>query len=312
MKTILITGGAGFIGSNFIHKLNKKDSIHILLKKKSNLWRIKEHISKLHIHNIDLNKKESLEKTIKEIKPSYVYHFSSHGVYYNQKNISKIINTNILGTVNLLNSIEKFSDIKQFINIGSVFEYGPGNKKINEDDCVNPITPYDIAKTSQTLFSQYFARRGIPSITLRIFTPYGKYDDSKRLISQIMLSALKQKSLSISSPNSKRDFIFIDDVVSALTKIMRIKPISNEIINIGSGKSYSVIDIINKAKKITNSDLIIKYNLANENNSEQFKKEGYADISKAKKILNWSPSYSIEDGLKKTFKWYNNNLELYK
>ena len=146
-QPILITGAAGFIGSNLLRKLIKKNyHVHVLLSKNSNLWRIKQLKKNSSFHFVDLEKEIEIEKIIKKIKPKTIFHLAAHGAYSYQKNKIKIKKVNFDATVSLIENCKIFGFTK-FINIGSSSEYGFRNKKWTEKDMVSPNSDYAVYKS---------------------------------------------------------------------------------------------------------------------------------------------------------------------
>ena len=146
---------------------------------------------------------------------------------------------------------------------------------------------------------------------MRIFTPYGKFESKGRLISDIMTSIIKKRSLHLSSKNAFRDFVFIDDVNDALKKSANKPKIENEIFNIGGGKAISIKNIVELSLKITGSKSKIIWNTNKPRLLDKFQKAVYADLSKTEKLLQWKPITTLENGLEKSFTWYKKNIKLY-
>jgi len=312
-KKILITGATGFVGANLLRQLiDGKNDIHIIIRSTSNLWRINDIIDKVNTHVCDLTNRESVEELLLKIKPQIIFHLAVYGGYQFQKESLKIINTNFIGIVNLLDAcIETGFDC--FINTGSSSEYGIKNKPMSENDLLEPINEYGIAKAAATLYCQVIGRReNLPIFTLRLFSPYGYYEESTRLIPYLIISCLRNKELIIFNPDAVRDFVFIEDVIKSYFIIVekRENLLPGDIFNIGSGKQYTVEEILKIIKKLTN---IQKRLLLKETKNEELNipKIWKANIEKSKKYLNWTPKYFIENGLKKTIKWFRDNLYLY-
>jgi nucleoside-diphosphate-sugar epimerase len=309
---ILITGATGFLGANLLKFLyNDNKNISILMNKNSNLWRINDIIKQIDVNHVNIKNKNKVYEKIKEIKPDYVYHLATYGVHPSQNNLDEIIKTNILGTSNILHALEKYG-IKRLVNVGSGFEYGKGKNNIKETDCLNPLTLYGITKVTQSLLVKYFSElKNIPSVTLRPFTPYGRMESKGRLISDIMISIIKNKPLNLSSMYTYRDFIFIDDVLNALKKAANVPKIEGEIFNIGSGKATSIKKIVDTSMKLVKNKPEIKWNSNKPRSMDKFQSISFSDLKKSEKLLKWKPSISLEKGLENSYFWYKKNFNLY-
>jgi nucleoside-diphosphate-sugar epimerase len=314
MSTILVTGGTGFVGSNLVRKLSlSKNKIHLLTRNSSNFWRIDDVKEKLDIHKVDIFDKKKLEIVIKKINPKIVFHLAAYGIKRSENDISKTLDTNIIGTHNLF-SILSNQRVKRIVNVGSVFEYGQklNNNGFLETDCLHPLTFYGITKAAQTNIANHFFKfRSLPVTTLRLFTPYGMFEEKGRLITDIMFAIIKNKKLKISSPKSVRDFVFIDDVIEALIKASKTPNINGKVFNIGFGESNSVENIVKISQNFSNYKIKTMIINNQKQDYDLLGGKGYADITKAKKILNWKPKYSLEEGLQKTYDWYQKNIPLY-
>lgn len=316
-KKILVTGSTGFVGANLLHCLIDSDNeIHIILRETSNIWRIKDIINKNNVkkHYCDLNNREKIKKIVSNMKPEIIFNLSVYGGYPFQKDSMKIINTNFIGTVNLLDACTD-TGFDCFINTGSSSEYGLKSKPMSEDDLLEPINEYGITKAATTLYCQAIGRReNLPIFTLRLFSPYGYYEGPTRLIPYLIISCLRNKELKIFNPDAVRDFIFIEDIIKAYFIVVekRDNLLSGDIFNIGSGKQNIVKETFKIIKKLTKYTKEPQWQKI-ENNDREIKslKVWIANISKSKKLLNWRPEYSIENGLEETIRWYRDHLYLY-
>lgn len=310
-KTVLITGATGFVGSCLTRRLVSVDcDLHIIKREQSNIWRIKNIFNRVVVHNVDLIDSNSLEKLVKNIKPEIIFHTATYGVYPFQKDANKIIQTNMMGTINLVNACSKVG-FSIFINTGSSSEYGVKPKPMNETDLLEPNNNYGVAKVSTTLFCQAKARsEKLPIVTLRLFSPYGYYEEATRLVPSVIISCLTGKNPKVSSPEPVRDFVFIEDVLDAYIKVANIPNIGGEIFNIGYGQQHSVGEVVNKIIELAEEKVSPEWSSTTKRTNEPTIWQ--ADISKAKDILKWEPRYNLEEGLNKIVKWLKENLSLYK
>jgi nucleoside-diphosphate-sugar epimerase len=309
---VLITGATGFIGANLAHFfVNEKTDVHILLRESSNTWRINSILSRLNKQYCDLTDREKTKRVISEIRPNIVLHLAMYGGYSFQNDSLKMININYIGTINLLDAcIEEGLDC--FINTGSSSEYGIKEKPMKESDLLEPINIYGASKSAATLYCQALAKKyNLPVYTLRLFSPYGYYEESTRLIPYLIVSMLKNQKIKISSPYAVRDFIFIEDVIDAFIKIIDKKDQvpAGTILNVGSGFDTKVIEVFEILKEIVGyqRDFAIEGFPRESDNLQVWR----ANTEKIQKILRWRPKYNLENGLIKTVKWFRENIYLY-
>lgn len=311
-KKILITGGTGFIGSNFVYKfLDLGHDVHLIVRPESNFWRIKPVEKKVKLHFIDLFNQQEVEKLIIKLKPQIILHFAAYGAYQSkQQDIKLTIDTNLLATVNLVNALKKIK-FDCFINTGSNSEYGIKNKPMKENDILEPDNLYGITKAAGMMYCQLVARKfNLPILALRPFAVYGYFEDKDRLIPTIIKACLTKMELNLTNPNFVRDFIFIEDLIDAYLKaIKNIKKIKGEIFNLGTGKQTKIAQVVDLVKEFTHSSIEPHYGEVIPAQTEP--KTWAADISKIRDLLNWQPKYDLGVGLRKDIEWFKKNLFLY-
>ena len=182
---------------------------------------------------------------------------------------------------------------------------------MNENDETIPTTPYGISKLTQTKFAKFYSENmNLPIVTLRLFSVFGPFEEPGRLIFDIMTSIIKGKTIELSSPFPRRDFVYVSDVIEAIETITTAKNIVGDIFNIGSGVMHSVEDVVNIALEIAKSDNRISWEIKQKRVFDDMT-PWVSDTEKTKKILKWEPKYSFTDGLVLTHKWYLNNQQIW-
>ncbi len=310
-QAVLITGGAGFIGSNLTFRLLRKNfEVHLLCKKETNLWRLNHVLKKIKIHSTSLSDKNTLVQLLKKINPAAIFHLAAYGVNSTQNDVDKMIDVNIQSTYNLLFAAKDIN-YKVFVNAGSSSEYGFKENPMKETDFLEPNGFYSVTKASATYLCQVFAKLyNKPIVCVRLFSVYGPYEEKNRLIPTITENLFTGKSIKITEKNVRHDFIYIEDVVNALMKMIKKgSRLSGEVLNIGSGKEYTNLEVVRELLKVTRLKVKIENGEFKERNWDH--EHWVADNSLAKKLLSWTPKFPLEAGLLKTYKWFVKNYPDY-
>lgn len=317
---ILVTGGAGFIGSNLINELLKNeanvvvsiDNINSYYDQKlkyKNLERNKN--DRFTNYFVDITNKIEVNKIFNEWNFTEVYHLAAQaGVRYSIDNPCQVINTNIIGFQNIIENVISHH-ISKFVYASSSSVYGDMNDDIinNESNpCNNQKSPYAVTKKTNELFAQMYSSiyPDIQMSGLRFFTVYGPYMRPDLAIGKFSKAILNDDPITIYGDGTKeRDFTYIDDIVRIMITIMNSKRKWNhEIFNIGYGNSISVNEMV---------DIIINYINPNYNkvtytgNAEGDVNKTLAVNDKIKEWFNESPKIEIHQGIKKYIDWFKND-----
>jgi UDP-glucose 4-epimerase len=291
----IVTGGAGFIGSNLVDKLVDKGHKVVVLdnfvsgKKKNLAHHNKKNVK---IINLDISK----TKIVKYFKNAdYVFHLAGLAeIIPSIKNPKKYFINNVLGTLNVLEASKK-SNIKKFIYAASSSCYGDPKKfPTSETEKIQTKHPYALTKfLGEELVIKYASMYNMPNISFRFFNVYGPRLNSSGQYGAVIGKFLKKKKNKrpltvVGNGKQTRDFIHVDDLTNAFLKIIRSK-LANKIYNLGSGKETS----INKIAELFSGNKIYISKRSGE------PKRSLANINKLKKDINWKPEISIENGIKK-------------
>ena len=318
MKTIIITGGLGFIGSNLVNILSKKKYFIINIDKityASNLNNISDNIKNYKFYKQDINNKNFIKKILEKYNPSLIFNVAAEThVDRSIDSPRQFMDSNVYGVFNLLETIKKYKKKIKFIHVSTDEVYGDikKNKKSIESDSYNPSSPYAASKASgDLLIKSYIRTYKIPAIITNCCNNYGPNQYPEKLIPTIIYKIINQKPIPIyGNGKNIREWIYVEDHCNALIKISE-KGILGENYNIGSGIELNNIEI---TKKIISSFKEIDINLANKAKFIFVKDRPGHDLryslnsSKIKNNLKWDCKYKFDEGIKKTILWYVNKF----
>lgn len=306
---VLVTGATGFVGACLVRRLvSVGDDVHIFTRKQSNMWRISGIVTEITNHEVDLCDTDTVDKVVKEIRPNIIYHLATYGGFAFQQDTQNIMQSNLMGTINLLQACETVG-FDCFVNTGSSSEYGFKQEAMKESDFTAPIGDYGVSKVATTLFCQSEAvRKSLPIVTARLFSPYGNWDDPKRLIPYVIKSLLRGESPKLTTPDSVRDYIFIDDVLDFYQLIANKPAFGGHIFNVGSGVQNSIGEVVTIVTKIIGNGIEPIWGAIERKRPES--SLWVADITKSNRA-GLTIQSDIEKGLRKTILWMKENLALY-
>jgi len=309
---IVVTGGAGFIGSHLCEKLISLGSKIICIDDFDNFYNpaIKENnISEVtgsnhfKLYRSDITNPTQMEKIFSENSIDMVIHLAARaGVRPSIQNPLLYERVNILGTMNLLECCKKYN-VTKFIFASSSSVYG-GNKKLpfsEEDNVDHPISPYAATKKAGELICYtYYDLYKISIYCLRFFTVYGPRQRPEMAIHKFTRQILKGEDIEIyGDGSSSRDYTYIDDVISGI--LSSLEQIGGfEVINLGNSNTVKLIDLIRLIEITTGEKGNLKFTKSQP--GDVF--ITYADIRKARKMLKYLPKTNIKEGLVKFVNWY--------
>lgn len=301
----LVTGCAGFIGSNLVDYLLEKDFEVIGIDNFTNYYS-----RNLKESNITDAKDQSnftfLEKDLLEMnkfpkKIDYVFHLAAQaGVRASWGEKFHIYTKNNIEATQRLLEFYKDVEIKKFVYSSSSSVYGDVQLPMNEKSILKPVSPYGVSKLAgEHLSYLYWKNYGVPTVSLRYFTVYGPRQRPDMAINKFTQAIINNNEISIyGNGEQTRDFTYVEDVLKANMKAAE-NYCTGEIYNIGGGNTISIIDLIKILEGIINKKATIKKRESEKGDV----KDTLADVEKAQKDLKWTPKVRIENGLSKYVKW---------
>lgn len=326
MKKILVTGGAGYIGSFMVRELQSKGFEPVILDNLSQGH--KESVKDFRVEVIDLvTQKDKLDEFLASEKFDGIIHMASFiqmGESYSDP--QKYYINNIIGFINLLGAMVKNS-VGKIILSSSAGVYGnPVKVPIEEDDSKNPLNPYGETKyIMERMLEDYDAAYGIKFIALRYFNAAGAaidgtigedHPEESHLIPNIIKKALKGEEIEIfgndyETPDGTniRDYIHVLDLTEAHSVAMQklLDGAESNFYNAGIGKGYSNKEVIDAVKNVTGMDLKIKYVPRRAGDADVL----YASIDKIKKDFSWAPKYGLKEIIESAYSWHKFHPEGY-
>lgn len=317
-KKILILGISSFAGSAFANYISKNKNYNIYgtynSKKLSDSFFLDKKYKNLKFIRCDLSDSSGkLQKIIEKLRPNFILDFASICmVNESWKFPEYYFNVNVNSKIFLINNLEKYKFLEKYIYLGTPEIFGSTKKKINEYcQTYNPSTPYAVSKlTTELMLRSKSKLLNNKLIITRFSNFYGCGQPLYRLIPKVIMSIKQKKKFPLNGDgSSKRDFIFQDDFCKALHLVMR-KGKSKNIYHFSTNKFVKIIDII----KIICSEYNYDINkLVKKIPERQGKDQNYFLSDRTtRKMLKWTPKITLNEGIKKTVKYYEKNYKLMK
>jgi len=306
-KLILVTGGAGFIGSEFVRQAVKRGYQVCVVDKLTyagDLERLREIQDKISFYQSDITNQEFLEHIFKTEKPKAVVHWAAEShVDRSLLNASPFLDTNIKGTQVLLDLARRYP-VSKFINISTDEVYGELGPEghFTEDSPLQPNSPYSVSKAAADMLGRaYFRSHGVPVITVRPSNNYGPWQYPEKLIPVIILKALHEEKIPVyGTGENVREWLYVADCARAVLTVLE-KGEPGEIYNIGSGEERKNIEVVKAILDILGKPYSL-IEFVKDRPGHDFRYS--MDFGKIRKELGWEPEMGFSRGLEKTVRWY--------
>jgi dolichol-phosphate mannosyltransferase len=227
--------------------------VHLLLRPAHEPWRLTEIADSAQIFVADLQNEDAVSRIVATVKPEWVFHLAAYGAYPNQAGIRQMVATNVLGSAALLEASIR-AGVQTFIQTGSSSEYGYKDHAAVEEERLEPNSHYAITKATATHYCQFTAKtRDFNAVSVRLYSIYGPYESPGRLIPTLIMHGLRGIFPPLVSPRIVRDFVYVDDAVSAMLQIAASPSIPRgSVYNICSGIQTSLEEVVEIARKLMN------------------------------------------------------------
>jgi nucleoside-diphosphate-sugar epimerase len=251
----------------------------------------------------------ALTAVVGGIRPEWIFHLAVHGAYANQTDLRQMVQTNILGTINLVEACLK-TEFEAFVNTGSSSEYGLKDHAPSEREWLEPNSHYAVTKASATLFCRHTAQaKGARIPTLRLYSAYGPYEEPTRLIPRIVMKGLRGEYPPLANPDVARDFVFADDVTDAfLLAAARPHQEPGAVYNVGTGVQTSLREVVQTAQRAMK--IAAEPAWGSMPNRQWDTNVWVSDSRRIRTELGWQPLYTFEQGLRQTVHWFLENPAL--
>ena len=313
-KNILITGAAGFKGSHLVEQLSRTNARIISLVREFDPKSYFEtkHLGKKSIVVIgDLKDPIKMADIMSQFKITSIFHLGAQPIVTTALvNPSETLNSNIMGTVNILEAARLYGNVSEILIVSSDKAYGPCERiPYREEERLHGKAPYDVSKSCCDLIAQMYGRvYGLPIIISRCANVFGQGDlNLNRIIPGIIEAAIKNKVLEIRSDGKMiREYIYVKDTADAYISLMEnINKTKGHAFNIAGHNIMSVLEVFKKLSKFFNKS--IKTKILNQAKTEIPKQ--YLDGSKIKRMIGWEPKISFEQAILETYEWYREALK---
>lgn len=299
MTKILVTGGAGFIGSATIAELQKYGHDIYVIDDLSFGNRDFLTIPDVCFNQLDILNGHGLTEVIHKIDPDWIIHLAAiHFIPYCNQHPFKSSNINTQGTINVLNAAKSLKNLEKMFFASTAAVYPICDHAIPETQQTNPLDIYGLSKLAgEHLMNEFHLQTSIPTVVCRFFNAFGPNETNQHLIPEIQQQVNSGlRTIELGNLDPKRDFIHTYDMARAILLLLNKFDAGIDVFNLGSGQEYSVIDVVKEFESQLGEEITIKVDQSRVRKVERM--HLLADISKLKAFINWEPEISLSNGIK--------------
>jgi nucleoside-diphosphate-sugar epimerase len=299
-----VFGAGGFIGANLVRALFRSDlEVHAVVRPSSDLWRLEGIGWQLSLHRLDVRDPEAVRALVARIRPELVFNLVAGRVRAEDPaSRQETLDTSLLGARSLIEALVE-TPVRRVVHLGSHLEYAQRDRRLREDDPIAPGSFRGTVKATETAQWLHAERiRSVPVTVIRPFHVYGPWEGPSRLIPTAIWCALSGVPMPIVDYETRRDPVFVEDVVEACVLATRRELARGEVINVGSGEEWTTTDLVDAVAQVAGRPIRLRrgaYRLQTTDSPHS-----RADISKAARVLEWRPRHGLREGLERTFRWH--------
>jgi nucleoside-diphosphate-sugar epimerase len=310
MRRALVTGAAGFIGANLVRRLlGDGHRVIAAVRPGSDLWRLEAEMPNLRLATVDLRERDAVRELVSGAEPSWIFHLATHGAYSSQRKVAEILETNVVGTANILDAALE-SGFDAFVNSGSSSEYGPKDHAPSESEPLEPNSTYAVGKAAAAMYCRHSARaHDAHVVTLRLYSAYGAWEEPGRLVPALVLAGLRGELPPLVDPAIARDFVQVEDVVDACLLAAGATSITRgSIYNVGTGRQTSLEQAVETLRDLL--EIEAEADWGSMPNRSWDTTTWVGDPTLIGEELGWRPRHDFRGGLAATIEWFRSVPEL--
>lgn len=317
-KTVLVTGGGGFIGSQLVERLvsaGAKVRAFVRYTSRNDLGLLRlappEIRSEFEVVPGDLRDDMAVKKAVNGC--DYVFHLGALiSIPYSYVHPVEVVETNILGTLNVLNACRE-GGVTRLIHTSTSEVYGTAQYvPIDELHPLQGQSPYSASKIgADKLVESFFSAYELPVVTVRPFNTYGPRQSARAVIPTIITQAIANRTIKLGNLETTRDFTFVDDTINGFLKAAEVDNVTGRVFNLGTGQEIKIGELAELIIEEVGSDakVVVDPNRLRPKDSEVLRL--LSNNTYAQETMGWQPVYSLREGLAKTIDWIKDHLDLF-
>jgi dTDP-glucose 4,6-dehydratase len=306
-KEVLVTGGAGFIGSTLVRRLlEQKYTVTVLDNLNTGSAKNLPADDHLKLIEGDVRDFNLVSKVVRN--HSYIVHLAAYAfIPFSYEMPLEVAEVNAMGSISVFKASTD-NKVSRIVHVSSSEVFGSAQyTPMDENHPLRPYSTYSVAKAAADMWAQtFFWEHKLPVVILRPFNTYGPRESLPYFIPEMIRQCLKEPEIRVGDLGTKRDFTYVVDTANAMIKALETESIEGEIINIGTKQTHTMKDILTLIQRETNADE--KEVVADKG---RFRPKDLnvliTDNRKAMRLLKWTPTTSFEEGIRKTIRWYLDN-----